>query len=106
MNQELRVEVLRPGSELVLSGRLDVRTATAARALLREMIDSGDGDILLHVRSLEIWDASGLGIFVGAQRRARRAGRQIVLTGVPPRQLRLLRATRLHRLLTVEPAVA
>jgi len=30
----------------------------------------------------------------------------LVLTDVPPRQLRLLRATRLHRLLTVEPAVA
>jgi hypothetical protein len=26
-----------------------------------------------------------------------------VLTDVPPRQLRLLRATRLHRVLTLEP---
>lgn len=98
--------MLRHGVEVVLSGRLDVRSAPVARALLHDLVDGGQGDVQLHVGSLEIWDASGLGVLVGAQRRARHAGRRIVLTDVPPRQLRLLRATRLHRLITVEPAVA
>jgi anti-anti-sigma factor len=106
MMQELQVEMRRVGQEVVLSGRLDVRTAPIARALLAELVDGGEGDVLLRVGGLEIWDASGLGVFVGAHRRARQAGRRLVLIDVPPRQLRLLRATRLHRLIAVEPVVA
>jgi anti-sigma B factor antagonist len=106
MAQELQIEVLRTGAEVVLSGRLDARGAAVARALLHEVVEQGEGDVLLRVGQLEIWDASALGVLVGADRKARQAGRRLVLTDVPPRQLRLLRATRLHRLLTVEPAVA
>jgi anti-sigma B factor antagonist len=106
MAQELQIEVVRSGTEVVLSGRLDARSAAVARALLHSVVEQGEGDLLLHVGKLEIWDASGLGVLVGAHRKARRTGRRLVLTEVLPRQLRLLRATRLHRLLTVEPAVA
>jgi anti-anti-sigma factor len=104
MGQHLQIEVLRHGSEVELSGRLDSRSAPLARALLQELVDGGSGDVLVHVGALEIWDGSGLGVLVGAHRRARQAGRRLVLTDVPPRQLRLLRATRLHRLITVEPS--
>jgi len=41
---------------------------------------------------------------MGAHRRAGRAGRRLVLTGVPPQMQRLLIATRLHRILTIEEA--
>jgi anti-sigma B factor antagonist len=106
MTRDLQIEVVRSGTEVVLSGRLDARSAPVARALLHDLVLASTGDLLVHVGELEIWDASGLGILVGASRRARQAGRRLVLTGVPPRQLRLLRATRLHRLITLEPAVA
>ena len=76
------------------------------RDTLQACVDEGEGDLLLHVGSLEIWDSAGLGVLVGAHRRARRAGRRVVLTDVPPRHLRLLRATKLHRLFVVEPLVA
>jgi anti-sigma B factor antagonist len=104
MAQDLQVEMVKVGYEVALSGRLDARTAPVARALLAELVDGGVDDVLVHVGTLEIWDASGLGVLVGAHRRARRAGRRLVLTEVPPRQVRLLRATKLHRLITVEPA--
>ena len=108
MDQEtgLDVRVVRPGVEIDLVGRLDIRTASALRELLSACVDEADGDLLLHIGSLEIRDAAGLGVLVGAHRRARRAGRRVVLTEVPPRHLRLLRATKLHRLFVVEPQVA
>ncbi|HEY6793192.1 MAG TPA: STAS domain-containing protein [Kineosporiaceae bacterium] len=106
MAQELQIEVVRDGVEVAVSGRLDVRSAPVARSLLHDLVTEGEGDLSVNVTGLEIWDASGLGVLVGAHRRARQAGRRLVLTGVPPRQLRLLRATRLHRLLVLEPAVA
>jgi anti-sigma B factor antagonist len=106
MERELDVRVIKPGAEVDLVGRLDARTASALREMLHACVDEGEGDLLLHVGSLEIWDSAGLGVLVGAHRRARRAGRRIVLTEVPPRHLRLLKATRLHRLFVVEPLVA
>ena len=106
MERELVVRVIRPGAEVDLVGRLDVKTASGVRETLHACVDEGEGDLLLHVGSLEIWDSAGLGVLVGARRRARRAGRRVVLTDVPPRHLRLLKATRLHRLFVVEPLVA
>lgn len=103
MAQELRIEVIRRGTELVISGRLDARSAPGAREALHATVDAGSGDLLIHVPDLEIWDASGLGVIVGAHRRARQTGRRLVLTEVPPRQLRLFRATRLNRVLAVQP---
>jgi anti-anti-sigma factor len=103
MTQGLQIEVIRRGEDVVLSGRLDNRSAPVARTLLHTAVEDGTGDLVVHVGQLEIWDAAGLGVLVGAHRRARQAQRRLVLTDVPPRQLRLLRATKLSRVLTVEP---
>ena len=99
----LDIQVLRPGHEVSLAGRLDARTAATARAVLQDAVDDGTGDLVVRLHDVEIWDAGGLGVLVGVHRRARQAGRRLVLTDVPPRQVRLLRATRLSRVLTVEP---
>lgn len=103
MAQGLQIEVIRCGEELVLSGRLDGKSAPVARTLLHTAVLEGCADLVVHVGELEIWDATGLGVLVGADRKARQCRRRLVLTDVPPRQLRLLRATKLSRVLTVQP---
>ncbi len=103
MGPTLEIEVVRRGAELVLTGRLDARTAGMARATVHHVIDSGQGDVLLRLGGLEIWDGAGLGVLAGAERRARGCGRRVVLADVTARQMRLLRATRLHRLFVIEP---
>ena len=103
MGWGLEIEVMRRGAELKLAGRLDTRRATGARSMLQEAIDDGSGDLTLHLGSLEIWDGTGLGVLVGAGRRARRAGRRLVLVDVRPRELRLLRAARVTHAATVHP---
>lgn len=102
MASDLSIEIIRAGVELAVSGRLDGHSAPAVRAALQATIDDGVGDVVVHIPELEIWDASGLGVLVGAQRRARQSGRRLTLEDVSPRQLRLLRATRLHRVLGVQ----
>jgi len=106
MLAEFNIEVLRPGADIAVRGRLDVHSAPAVRSALHHLIDDGIGDVLIHGEGLEIWDSCGLGVLVGAHRRARQAGRRVVLTGLPARELRLLRATRLIRVFAVEPASA
>ena len=89
-------------AELVVGGRLDVRSAADARTVLHAAVDSGDGDLVLDLAELDSWDATGLGVIMGAHRRAGRCGRRLVLREVPPQMQRLLMATRLHRILAIE----
>ncbi len=102
----LQVDLLCPGTELAIAGRLDRRSAPLVRAVLTEAIWAGRGDLVVRVSDLEIWDREGMGVLIGAHGRARRHARRLVLAEVPPRQLRLLRATRFGRVLVAEPLVA
>ncbi|MFR9724984.1 STAS domain-containing protein [Streptomyces sp. MS19] len=88
-------------AELVVGGRLDVRNAADARLALHRAVDGGAGDLVLDLRQLDSCDATGLGVIMGAHRRAGRCGRRLVLRDVPPHVRRVLVATRLHRVLTI-----
>jgi anti-anti-sigma factor len=104
MSRTLDIEVIQDGAELELAGRLDARSAAAARAALASAVSDGDGDLVVRVDRLEIWDSAGLGVLVGAGRLARRLERRLVLVGVQPRVARLVRATRLSRSIGLEEA--
>jgi anti-sigma B factor antagonist len=88
---------------VVFEGCLDVTTAPDARLALHSAIDSGAGPLVLDLSRVETLDASGLGVLVGAHRRAVRSGRTLLLRNVPPHVMRLLWVTRLQRVLHVEP---
>lgn len=100
------IEVVRPGSLLVLRGRLTSTSVGDVRNALSDAIEGGIDDVLVDMSNVELLDASGLGMLVGTHRRAERAGRRLVLQNVPERIDRLLLATRLHRVLCVDRAVA
>jgi anti-anti-sigma factor len=87
------------GQVLVLRGRLDVRVSADLRLALATAVDGGTGALVLDVRALEGIDATGLGVLVGAHRRAGRADRTLVLRDVPPALARVLFLTRLDRVL-------
>ena len=90
------------GHEIALSGRLDVSAVSDVRQALHEAIDSGSGDLVVDLSGVELVDATGLGVLLGADRRAKLAGRRIVLRDAGPRVRRILRVTRLHRVLTLD----
>lgn len=91
-----------PGQRLDIAGRLDVSTVADVRAALHEAIDTGHGDLLVGIGGLEVLDVTGLGVLVGAHRRAGRVNRRLVLAEVPPRVERLLAVTRLNRVLHLD----
>jgi anti-anti-sigma factor len=94
------------GCELALSGRLDVHAASDLRDVLHAAIDAGTGDLVVDVSGVDLVDMTGLGVLMGAHRRAVQANRRVVLLDASPRMLRILRMTRLHRVLTVETTAA
>lgn len=87
------------GCLVALSGRLDVRAAADVRLELAEAVDNGHGELVVDLTELVAVDATGLGVLVGAHRRAQRAGRTLVLEDVPDPVCRLLALTRLDRIL-------
>lgn len=88
-----------PGQLLVLQGRLDVTAAADVRLALDEAVAAGSGDLVLDLAGVEAVDPTGLGVLVGAHRKAGRSGRTLVLRDVSPAAARLLRRTRLDRVL-------
>ena len=93
-----------PGTnEVRLSGTLDVSTVHDVRLAVHAALDDGAGDLFVDLRDVEMLDATGLGMLVGAHRRAGRAGRRLVLRNLSPQLVRLLRVSRLNRILVVEP---
>ncbi|MGC0422954.1 STAS domain-containing protein [Embleya sp. AB8] len=92
--------------ELHLAGVLDVHATTDVRLALHEALDNGDGDLILDLTGVPALDITGLGLIVGAHRRAGRRERRLVLTGVTPDVYRVLVLTRLHRILTLRQPAA
>jgi anti-anti-sigma factor len=92
------------GYELALSGRLDASSASEMREALHTAIDAGAGDLIVDVSGVDLVDATGLGVLLGAHRRAGRAGRRLVLHDASARLVRGLRLARLHRVFALEPA--
>lgn len=90
------------GERVELAGRLDARGAAPARDALHAALATGSGRLVVDLSRVELLDATGLGVLVGAHRRARLDGRELVLSDAPPRVARLLSLTRLDRVITVE----
>jgi anti-sigma B factor antagonist len=91
------------GDLVVLEGALEVSTVPDARAVLHDAVDRGVADLVVDLSGVDVIDATGLGVLVGTHRRAQRAGRRLVLRGVPARIQRLLTVTRLSRVIPCEP---
>ncbi|CAO5173288.1 putative anti-sigma factor antagonist (Partial match) [Frankia sp. AiPs1] len=92
----------RRGQAVRLVGRVDVRSAGTLRCLLHAVIDGGTGPLRVDVAGLELEDRSALGVLLGGARRARAAGRSMVLVDVPGALVRMVVADRLGRVLRFE----
>jgi anti-sigma B factor antagonist len=84
------------GSQVVsVSGELDIATAQQAYAYLSDLIDHGQASLSVDLAGLTFCDASGLSVLAKAARRAREAGRQLMLTDARPSLLKIMRVTEL-----------
>jgi anti-sigma B factor antagonist len=102
---DLRISIDVPGGLLSVAGRLSASTVAEVRAALVAAIADGTGDLVLDIENVQLVDASGLGVLVGAHRLALRSERRLVLRNVPDRVDRLLAITHLNRVLTLEQSL-
>ena len=94
------------GCELVwFGGELDVAQAVEARAFLDAAIVDGRAQVVVDVTQLAFVDAAGIGVLVGAARRAARDGGSLRLVGARPMLRRMLVILRLTSVLVVYESV-
>jgi anti-anti-sigma factor len=101
------VREVEPGL-VAIAGTVDITSASSLRTALTGAVERAlaDGRAVLAVdlHELEFVDAAGLGVLLGAHRRARRGGCRVRLVRVPADIARVLVVTRLYRLFDVEYA--
>ncbi len=91
--------------DLVMPERLDATTVPELREALWLALDAVPGtEVVVDVSRVRVVDSVGLGLLLSAHRACRSSGRRLLLVDPPPRLLRLLAVTRLHRVLHVERA--
>ncbi len=98
------LQLERADSESVvhLHGAIDLFNAAQLRTCIEELADGGERRIVLDMADLEFIDSSGLGALIAGMRRLRPTGGEIVLRSSRRTTTKLLEATGLIQVLTVE----
>jgi anti-sigma B factor antagonist len=84
--EDFRVSVRDDGgtTTVTVEGEVDVATAPALRDELYRLIEQGTNQIVVDLSGMDFIDSTGLGVFVGALKRAREGGGGIELRGLQP----------------------
>lgn len=84
-----------------LEGRLDARSTPEVKAKLQELIAGGDVRLVINLARVTFIDSSGLGMLVGALRRAAAEGGDLKLAEVPEFTRTIFELTRLTRVFEI-----
>lgn len=87
------------------SGEIDVATAPELRERLTDLIEGGTTRVVVDMEEVDFIDSTGLGVLVGAVRRARGSDGDVRLVCTNPRILKVLQATGLHEVFTIGATV-
>ena len=86
---------------VVVEGEVDVATAPALRDELYRLIEQGSSRIVVDLAGMDFIDSTGLGVFVGALKRAREGGGTIELRGLQPSARKVFDITGLSSAFTI-----
>jgi anti-sigma B factor antagonist len=86
---------------VTVEGEIDVATAPALRDELYRLIEQGANRIVVDLSGMDFIDSTGLGVFVGALKRAREGGGGIELRGLKPSARKVFEITGLSSAFTI-----
>jgi anti-sigma B factor antagonist len=93
-----------------VNGEVDIATAPRLREQLIELVADGHHRLVLDLDGVEFLDSTGLGVIVGALKRARSQGGDLRLVCTRPRLTKVFRLTALDRAMplsaTTEEAIS
>ncbi|HPD01310.1 MAG TPA: STAS domain-containing protein [Acetivibrio sp.] len=104
MSDDLRFrqEDLGDSVKLSLSGEVDIYTSQELKENLYNIVDANKTDLIIDCRELNYIDSTGLGIFVGALKKAKEHDKKMVITGLKDNIKKLFIITGLDKVFTIE----
>lgn len=98
----LKEENSSSGARVYVSGEIDIYTAQQFKEKLYNVVDSSRGDIAVDCGGLNYIDSTGLGIFVGALKKTKLAGRNIHIENIKDNIKKLFVITGLDKLFIID----
>jgi anti-sigma B factor antagonist len=102
---ELETTLQEPWAIVVLGGELDAHTAPRLREQLSSLLDEGRYQIIVDAERIEFMDSTGLGVLVGARKRATEHEGTLAIVCTRPNIVRLLDITGLDKVFPVFPSL-
>jgi anti-sigma B factor antagonist len=93
-------------SVVAVTGELELGTAPRLRQQVVSLIGGGRSHLVIDLSGVDFVDSVGLGVVVGALKRARTHGGDVLITGAEPRVRALFEITRLDEIIGLYPDVA
>jgi anti-sigma B factor antagonist len=90
---------------LDVAGEIDVYTAPQLRERLITLVEDGARRVIVDLSRVEFLDSTGLGVLVGALKRLRGVGGELLLVCAQERLLKIFRITGLDRVFTLYDTV-
>jgi anti-sigma B factor antagonist len=92
-------------SVLHVTGEVDVATAPRLREQVVKLVGEGETRIVIDLEGVEFIDSTGLGVLVGALKRARTHGGDVVIVCTQTRILKVLEITGLNHVFEMHGSV-
>lgn len=88
--------------EIFLKGEVDIYTSQNLKERLYAALDETSKDIRINCTELTYIDSTGLGVLVGALKKAKQTGRSIIISGLKDNIKKLFLITGLDKLFIIE----
>jgi len=97
----LKEECTASKAKVYVFGEIDIYTAQQFKEKLYRIVDNSSSDLVIDCGSLNYIDSTGLGIFVGALKKTKLAGRSIHLENIKDNIKKLFVITGLDKLFII-----
>jgi anti-sigma B factor antagonist len=102
MNLDLKERISENGIVIELKGELDIFSSPTLKDKLYSLIDTSSNDVIIDMNDVTYIDSTGLGVFVGALKKSRQKGTNIVLKNLKPNVRKVFTITGLDKVFRIE----
>lgn len=104
MSSELKIREEQTGDSVKISvaGEVDIYTAQGLKERLYSIVDTQQLDLRIDCKDLNYIDSTGLGIFVGALKKARQYDRKVYISSLKDNIRKLFTITGLDKIFILE----
>jgi anti-sigma B factor antagonist len=95
-----------PFTVVAVAGEVDLVTAPELRAALLELVGAGKVALIVDLEAVEFLDSTGLGVLVGAVKRARADGGDLSLVCTHPHLLKVFEITGLTTVFAIHDSLS